>query len=234
MAPLPYLVLDIETGAATEEEIQAALNGWKCPTNVKDPEKREAKRKEAEAKIRGQSALLDVAPILVVGCAHHSGVVLFNGMDGIAYTIEGATILPCGDERLMLLAFQQWADAFTGPETVLVGFNHLAFDLPRLRLAYVRHRLPLPECLRPCEQNQAVYDVMRNFTRYFTAENHGELFISLDTVLSRLGLPQYKSLVNGAMIPELAREGRVLEVLQYCAVDTLATREAWQLMAAGL
>jgi hypothetical protein len=42
--PCSFIVLDLETGDAPPEAVAAALDGWKAPANIKDPEKIEVRR----------------------------------------------------------------------------------------------------------------------------------------------------------------------------------------------
>ena len=44
-----FVVLDIETGDAPIECVETALQSWKPPANIRDPEKIEARRQEAAA-----------------------------------------------------------------------------------------------------------------------------------------------------------------------------------------
>jgi hypothetical protein len=76
---LPYIVTDIETGSCSNEQIQAALSAWKPPANVRDPEKIEVRRKEAEIRLRDKSALLDGSPILCTGVCSDTQAVVFDG-----------------------------------------------------------------------------------------------------------------------------------------------------------
>lgn len=63
--------------------------------------------------------------------------------------IDGWPVVACSDERSLLLALRAWLDSGTSPATTVVGHNLRAFDLPKLRHAFVRHGLKLPAILRP-------------------------------------------------------------------------------------
>jgi hypothetical protein len=231
--PAQYVVIDIETGHAPPEVIDQAIRWWKPPGNIKDPTKIEARRKEATAKLAENSALLDGSPILCVAAATDQYAVVWNGMDKRRYKLDATPIQSHGDEKEMLLAFAKWLDAVAGPDTVLVGFNLKRFDLPRLRVAYLRHGLKLPECLRTDQlELPLIFDVMSRFLRFFTAERSGDLFISLGEVLDRLGLPQPKEIVCGAEVPTMHEAGQVKEILTYSLVDVLSTRAAFGLLNA--
>ncbi len=235
-APARFVALDLETGDASAEILGQAIARWLPPANFKDPDKIEDRRREAAEKTRERSALLDGSPIVCVAVRTDRSGLIFNGMDRKKYVVPHNEVLSLGNEKEMLRAQREWLDKVTIDDTVLVGFNLISFDLPRLRAAYMRHRLRLPRILAPRlldDERQPVIDVMRLFIRYFTSEKHDAYGISLDEVIERLGLPRYKDRIDGSMVPGLVREGRVKEVLTYCGVDTMATLQAYLLMTSG-
>ena len=227
-----FIVLDLETGDAPEEAIQAAINAWRAPSNWK-PETVEAKRQEQAEKIREKAALLDASPILCVGVRSDRDAVMFSGMsDPGPLDLPGWRIESHPDERSMLDALRVWLDLFTDEMTTLAGHNVRAFDLPKLRGAYVRHRLPLPACLRPRDgQGQPVTDTMTLF-KAFSMEHRDDFAVNLDVVCSAFGIPRPKQVISGAEVPRLHRDGRIAEILTYCCIDVDATAEAYRLMMA--
>lgn len=243
-APARWLVLDLETGNAPEEAIQQTVNAWKAPKNWK-PATVERNRAEAAIAIREKAALLDASPILCVGVRPNAGAaVMFSGMpDPGPLDLAGgwsvasplvADGTPAGDptyERGMLANLRTWLDVHADNGSVLVGHNVRGFDLPKLRNAYVRHRLTLPLCLRPREgePDQPVTDTMRLFER-FSMEHRDSPFVSLDTVCSAFGLPRPKQYITGADTPRLFDEGQYAEILTYCAIDVDVTAEIYRLM----
>lgn len=225
-----YIVLDLETGEADEGSVDAAIANWKAPSNWK-PETVEAKRAEASEKIREKAALLDSSPITCIGCRTDREAVMFSGVGGSGVTIQGWRVVATDSEAGMLAAFSEFAASVAGSETTLAGFNVRGFDLPKLRGAYVRNRLPLPECLKPRESgpSQPVTDVMHLF-KHFSMEHRDSLFVSLETVALAFGVPRPKSVISGAEAPRLARDGRIAELLTYCAIDVDTTAEIYRLM----
>jgi hypothetical protein len=230
-----FIVLDLETGDAPAEAVAAALDGWKAPANIKDPEKIEARRQEAAAKFAERAALLDASPVLCVALqSDHSRVVL-NGMDASAPPIESWPVIPCGDERGLLLALRAWLDAGTSPATTVVGHNLRAFDLPKLRHAFVRHGLKLPAILRPKLRDEEAAETVDTASLFkaFSMEHRDDFCPSLETVAASFGIPRPKTYMSGADCPRLFREGQIATVLTYCAVDVATTTRAYQLMAAS-
>ncbi len=240
LIPLPqpaaaWLVLDIETGDAPAEAVAAALESWKAPSNVKDPEKIEARRQEAIAKFNGKAALLDASPILCVALQSDRCRLVLNGMDHSAPAIDGWPVVPCGNERDLLLVLRTWLDTNTGPDTVIVGHNIRNFDLPKLRGAYVRNALKLPAILKPRlrdEERAEVVDTSSLF-KAFSMEHRDDFCPSLDTVAASFGIPRPKTHMSGADVPRLAREGQTATLLTYCAIDTTTTARAYLLMTSA-
>lgn len=226
LAPALYAVLDLETGFAPRESIDAALESWKPPKNWKE-ETVVARRAEMLEKAEEKSALLDAAPIICLALKTDRIAVILNGMDANSYEIPGWLCLPCMDEKGLLVALRTILDSSASPDTVIAGHNILNFDLPKIRNAYLRNRMRLPLALR--DQGQPVTDTMRQI-RYFSMENADERYVSLDTVARVLGIPQPKQVITGADCPRLHKEGRIEEVLVYCCVDVATTERAYLLM----
>jgi hypothetical protein len=229
--PAQWLCLDIETGDAPDAAIAAAIANWKAPSNWK-PETVEAKHTEAAEKIRDKAALLDASPLLCVVIKTDRDNVVFNGMSETGNVPDWETV-SCGSEKNMLLKLRSWLDRMTTPETLIVGHNLRNFDLPKLRNAFVRHRLQLPEILKPrlrLEEKAETVDTAALFKTY-SMENRDNLFISLDTVAIGLGIERPKQVISGDEVPKLHRNGQFEPILIYCAIDVATTARAWQLMS---
>lgn len=226
-----YIVLDIETGDAPEDAIAAAGENWKAPANVKDPAKIEARQIKAADKIRDKGALLDASPILCAVLVTDSRGLVFDGT-GASHGVESFHTTHAKDERGMLLNLRAFLDSHASPETVIVGHRVKKFDLPKLRNAYLRHKLRLPEILKPRGRNELRAEIIdtAELFHYFSMEHADNLFVSLDTVCTTLGIPRPKSVISGADVPKLHRAGRDVEILTYCAIDTAATAQAYLLM----
>lgn len=226
MEPARYVVLDLETGFAPQPAIDAALEGWKPPRTWKE-ETVSAKREEMRAKAEEKSSLLDASPIICLALKTDRMTVILNGMDALSYDVPGWLCLPCMDERGLLVALRTILEASAAPSTVIAGHNILGFDLPKIRNAYLRHRLHLPTALG--DFDQPVTDTMRQI-RYFSMEQADERYVSLDTVARVLGIPQPKQIITGADCPRLHKEGRIAEILTYCCLDVATTERAYLLM----
>lgn len=227
-----WIVLDIETGNAPNEFIEAKIADWTPPGNVTKPETIAAKRQEAAAKIKEKSALLDAAPILCVAINTPLQKIIFNGMDDKQHSIEGWRVESFGDEHQMLLGLREWLDTEADPYTTLVGHNLRGFDLPKMRIAYLRNRLRLPFTLSISndEQHQPTADTMQLYSRKFAVESNGQPFVSLDKMAAAFGLPRPKSSISGSDVPAMHERGEHLPILTYCAIDAATTAAAWELM----
>lgn len=231
LAPAAFVALDLETGDAPPEAIAAAIAAWKAPANWK-PETAEAKRREFAEKAIEKAALLDASPILCVALQTDRIRLVLNGMDDTAPEIDGWPVVPCVNERGLLVTLRAWLDASTTPETLIVGHNIRAFDLPKLRHAYIRHSLRLPEILKPRlrEENKAETVDTATLFKAFSMEHRDDFCPSLDTVAASFGIPRPKQHMSGADCPRLYQEGQIATVLTYCAVDVATTTRAYQLM----
>lgn len=219
-----WVCLDIETDAPPESEIQRELALWKPSGNARKEETIEKQRAEAETKIRERGALLDSAPVACIA------LITALGNPWVLHTLkpsrQPANCLESGfeSEREMLVQLRAALNSQCTPDTTLIGFNLIGFDLPKLRFAFVRNSLKLPFCLSP-QADQPTCDVMRLWRAYTTKDGP---FFSLTEVAQRLGLLDGPKAMSGAEVPRAIAEGRHAEILEYCADDARMTAAAWQ------
>jgi hypothetical protein len=223
--PLPWICVDIETRNPSESEIQAAFAGWKPAGNVKDPEKIEAQRIEAERKIKSKAGLLPAAPICSIAIQSPLECRVFHTLK--PGQLDGVAHVPFESEPAMLLALRQYLDAWCPEQTKIVGHNVKGFDLPKLRLRFVRLGLRLPQILNPTTTVE-VHDTMTLFARYFLGKRDD--FVSLDEMSRELGIANGGKFFTGADVPGLVEEGRHAEIVLYNATDAVLTARAWQIL----
>lgn len=236
LTPARLICLDIETAHADKKSIESEIERWKPGGNVKDADKIEAAREKFSEKVTDKSALLDASPVACISVRTEKVGKVFNGIDKKSYAVNHSDVISGGSEKKMLIDFREWLDTVTDDKTVLIGFNIFAFDIPRLRAGFMRHRLKLPRVLSPRvldADKQPIIDVMSMFLRGFTSDCYGDRHISLREVEHRLGLPEYKDKISGAEVPDMIERGEVKKVLSYCAVDTLSTLRAYMLMTSA-
>jgi hypothetical protein len=241
----PYFCLDVETMNPAPEVMtrleKEFLAEWEPGGNLKDPEKIEAKRQADLEKFREKAALLDEAPIAMVGVMFEEQTFLLHGVKrakakwfgrrGNNVLIEGF-----GGEKALMDAVVTVLDQKVTPDAVGVGHNCYRFDLPKIRLACVRNGLKLPEALRVLlvdgEDRQKFTDTMHVFCRYFA--RNGEIFVSQDRMLGRLGLESLlHDVATGADVPGLLAAGRIHEVATKLLADLTGVRSAFVKMTGG-
>jgi hypothetical protein len=238
-SPCPFYVMDVETTnpaadvmARLEEEFLAE---WEPAGNLKDPEKIEAKRHADIEKFRERAALLDAAPVVMVGLMFEDATFLLHGLKTARATWFGnrknnVTLEGFHGEKALMEAVSLVLNEKTSPGWMGVGHNCYGFDLRRIRLACVRNGLKLPEALRVVlneeEDRRRFLDTMQHFCKYFG--RNGEIMISQDKMLVRLGI---ESLLNGvatgADVPGLLASGKINEVATKLLADLVGVRDAF-------
>jgi hypothetical protein len=230
LTPAKFVALDIETGNAPEEAVENAVTNWKAPKNWK-PETVEAKRAEHAQAKREKAALLDASPILCIACRTEKDSVIFSSMGKTDLQISWQ-ISEHETEREMLQAFRSWTNSIVNFETVVTGHNLISFDLPKIRNAFIRHRLQLPLFLLPTlrdEMKNEIIDTMK-LAKAYTMEHRDDFAISLDTLAGVLNIERPKQAMSGAEVPAAFERGEIAPILIYCAIDTETTAQAAQLM----
>lgn len=231
-----HFCTDIETANASDDAIELSATFYKPPSNMKDAAKLAERERVAMEKMREKSALLDLAPLAVVGIKTESEAVLFHciktkkrvdSLKNIPATIYGFK-----GEREMLGAVREWADPRFTPNQVIIGHNIRLFDLPKIRGGYVRNRLVLPKVFQPAARDGGVtvFDTMREFLYNFTAELAGDRYVSQEEMVARLGIPGHKHRLSGAEIPGMVAQGKAEEVLAYNYLDVAEAYAAFLAM----
>lgn len=229
---LKHFCFDIETGNASKEDINAKALEAKIPAKAKTEEEQRAAKIEAYQKAVDKAALLDRAPIMVLCAATEAGNTVWSCIPTKCpvKTMPGlhAEIRNFATEKEMLLDVRDWLAERTSEMTEIIGFNSRGFDVPKLRNAYIRHKLQMPALFIPGVNPH--YDVMKEYLRNYTTEFNGHPYVKLKTVQNRLGLPQYKEFISGADAPKLAEQGQDKLVIPYCYMDTMTTYLAYKFM----
>lgn len=239
--PLEWICLDIETVAGRPESAEDWARRFWSPDNRWSPETIGKRYLEALSKKREKLALLDSAGIAVIALRDSGlrAVTVSHACGAQAPEHrEWGLIGGYADERALLVAFRTYLNEQTDEGTLLVGHNVRGFDLPRLRFAYLRNGLQLPGLLA-CPDVR-VFDSMLQFALHFSVER--EEFISLATVLEKLGMPNHKEVMDGSLIGEMlakatakigpessfngeAERNALEAVLRYAALDVMCEAE---------
>lgn len=104
-----------------------------------------------------------------------------------------------------------------------IGHNIEAFDLRFLFQRAVINGVKPPVSLTPSRYSDSLYDTMTVWAGW---QNR----ISLDALCRALGIPSPKNGIDGSQVWDYVRDGKIIEVADYCAVDVTATREAYRRM----
>lgn len=216
-APYPYIVTDIETANAAPEEVKAHFEKtYRTPRNYKEPKKIAEHREKAWASASEIAALHPCAPVIAIGlktpdelrCLHcmreHPAGIRMGGL------VEGFA-----NAQGMLEAYANLIGARTTEETALVGFNIRDFDLPALRRAMARMRMPIPAAL--LNPDQPLFDNMVKYCRLFSGTH--DIMMSAPEVSAGLGIEPHG--VSGAVVPELHAAGDFEAVIDKVLLDVI-------------
>ena len=239
-----FWIFDVETRNPDPEDMKRLeaefMDDWEPAGNLKDPEKIEAARAAALLKFRDKAALLDAAPISMVGLMFESRTFLLHSLGKAKPKWFGkrernVSIEGFAGERKLMEAVYATLEEHTTEKMHGVAHNCFGFDLSKLRLAGVRNGLTLPDVLRVVmtedEERVRFVDTMSLFTKFFC--KRGELFISQDRMLQRLGIESLlKGVATGADVPKLLAENppRITEVATKLLADLLGCSDAYAKM----
>ncbi len=216
MVPPRYLAIDIETIAGEPTEAEEWMRRTWAPNPAWKPATIGQRFLGAYEKKLERLALLDTAPIISVALRTEVDCRVIHWLPVDDPQMAGAALERLADQSAMLRRVRDYLDQLSG-ETLLIGHNVLHFDLPKLRLAMLRHGVRLPAAL--VYRDQPVYDTMREWSRFTLDERP---MISLSDVLDLCGLPNHKQVAQGAMVPELYEQGEHATILTYAVADVVA------------
>ena len=211
------VTLDIETANGRPEDVERwARMQWAPNPRLKPATIGQKYLDALEAKTQ-KLALMDEAPVIIVGVKSETEARLLHCMEAHEPKQEhGALVEGFDSERNMLIALRNVLDSFCTPETLLVGHNIEHFDLPKLRFRYVHAKVRQPRVL--LDGHQPVFDSMLEYGRRFTQNKNP--FIAAADLAELLGLQNgHKSLISGKDVPELYASGQYDVLLQYNRLD---------------
>jgi hypothetical protein len=218
-----WLCVDIETTAGRPESADRYMRDQWSPNHEWTPDTIGKRYKEAREKWLKKLALLDAAGIAVVALNSPIGRIIFHTLEEQAWTAaDFANVCGYKTEREMLIALREWLEMWCCPKTLFVGHNIRSFDLPRLRLAYLRAELQIPG---PLGLHQPHFDCMREFCRAFSVERSE--MVALSEVLEKLGLQNHKGVVDGSQIDALIAKREFEAILRYAGLDVMAESEVF-------
>ncbi len=224
-----FFVFDVETMNPPPAEMKRLeadfLEDWEPGGNLKDPEKIEAARANALLKVSMVGLMFEERVFLLHGLKREKPK--WFGKRERNVSIEGFP-----NEGALIEAVYAVLEEHTTEKMQGVGHNIFGFDLSKLRLAGVRNGLTLPDVLRVVldeeEERRRFTDTMVLFTKFFS--KRGELFITQDRMLERLGIESLlKGVATGADVPRLLAENppKINEVAAKLLADLIGVRESF-------
>ena len=221
-----FLILDIETMDAPSASIVLEQRLVKPHANTKDIDKKATQVREKQIKLQESAALLDSAPIIIIGgIANGYAFQLFASPCGA--TVGGVTCVNYPTEEALLDGFSMLLEGIGG--VTFVGhniekrFNGTGFDLPHLRFRYAFHGIPLPPCMNPLHTRSL--DLMELYFKSSTTKK--DVFVSLEEMSLRLGVADKPFMLSGKDVPALWQQGEIEACLLKNYYDLLLTRQVF-------
>ncbi len=227
---VPFISIDIETKNLTEKEIEFESQFLKPHPSTKDPKKIKAQLEEKKANLHSKGALTNTCEIASIAI-HSIGAspVVIHTMDYQKELEEYNIVsIPEKTEAEMLNSFAQIFNDDCDEETVIVVAGKY-FDLPKIRYACLKNRVPMAEAVKPGAPNQ-IYDVLFMGGKYFMVGGGSSYSLSLDELCGRLGLDSGMKVISGKEVPGMIERGEFEEVIVYNALDAVKNSEAYLLM----
>lgn len=227
---VPFISIDIETKNLTEKEIEFESQFLKPHPSTKDPKKIEAQLEVKKEALVTKGALTNTCEIASI--AIHStgtGPIVLHTMDFHKdlhdYNVQAE---PFKTEAEMLGGFLDIFNTACDEETVIVVAGKY-FDLPKIRYACLKNRVPMAEAVKPGALNQ-IYDVLFMGGKYFMVSGGSSYSLSLDELSERLGINTGGKVISGKEVPGMIERGEFEEVIVYNALDAVKNSEAYLLM----
>lgn len=224
-----WMALDIETiNGSPDDAERFIVQAYRCESFGTWADATIGKKiKEAWEKKKERLALLDAAPIICVSLqGSFRPPSLVHWLPTAIEAPAGSEMLACSDESAMLVALRIYLDATCAQDTTLVGHNIRDFDLPKLRHAYCRHGLRLPQCLT--YRDQPYYDTMEAYCKRFSV--HRAIMIGLQDVLDAFGMTHHKADVDGGMVQQMYESGEHQALANYSILDVIAEADLFERM----
>lgn len=105
----------------------------------------------------------------------------------------------------------------------LIGHNMLDFDIPFLIKRLIINGLPLPNSLNIAEKKP--WEIIHKDTMKLWKGGFGGKNISLDHLCHFLGVQSPKADVNGSHVHEMAKNGNLSKIAEYCEGDIKAVAD---------
>ena len=108
----------------------------------------------------------------------------------------------------------------------VIGYNIQAFDLPFLAKRCVINSLPICQSLKAYDRKP--WNVEYIIDLYLAWKHWAQKACTLDLLCRTLNLPTPKESMDGSMVDEYFRAGRIDEIAKYCEADVIATMQVYK------
>jgi hypothetical protein len=219
------LILDIETTDAPMASVLLEQGLAKPHAGTKDADKKAAQVAAKQAKLQESAALIDGAPVVIVGILTEGLTVQFHASDQ-AVNVPGVTVIPCKSEEGLLWAVKLFLEGFGGTfvgHNIEKRYNGSGFDLPHLRFRYACNNIPLPACLPPLYTRKV--DLMELY--FHSSNTKKDVFVSLEEMALRIGVTMRIFPLSGKDVPGLWQASDVETCLLKNYYDLLLTQRVF-------
>ena len=224
--PFKRVALDIETASCDETALEFERSLVKAAGNIKDPEKKARNIEDKQNGIEEKNGLLDSNPIGCIGVEadgelHHFSTFEFTPEEYAKFSRADIRIVTGTDETELLKKFRRFCVLNCDDTTQIVTFNGESFDLPRLRHAFARNAVAMPEIIKPYSRNWHV-DLMLEYGRKFTVNSALKRFVSMETACKFFRIPFVKEM-SGREVPQAIANKEFFRVTRYNLKDVKTT-----------
>lgn len=181
-----------------------------------------------EAVLRFRQDLLTASGRDFIPYTYHLPVAIVVAKVRADFSLMEIVSLDCPEHRPHIMAKHFWTGWEAYAQPTWVTFNGRTFDLPLMEHAAFRFGISVPRWFnleqRTYEQNRNRYNLGSHIDLQEILTNYGSTWFrgGLNLAASLLGKPG-KMNVQGDMVYDLFREGRVAEINEYCRCDVLDT-----------
>ncbi|MCA9134135.1 MAG: 3'-5' exonuclease [Planctomycetales bacterium] len=182
----------------------------------------------AEAVARFRQELLTSSGRDFIPYTYHLPVAIVIAKVRADFSLVEIVSLDQPEHRPHVMAKHFWTGWEAYEQPTWVTFNGRTFDLPLLEHAAFRFGIPVPRWFnlehRSFEQNRNRYNLRSHIDLQEVLTNFGSTWFrgGLNLAASLLGKPG-KMNVQGDMVYDLYRAGRLAEINEYCRCDVLDT-----------
>lgn len=151
------------------------------------------------------------------------GVVYFQSITEHKVFEENGIVFESGSEAEILQRFWEVVNKYEG----IITFNGRTFDAPFLIIRSAVHKIKPTRNLLPNRYSDEHIDLLDRLTFYGAMKRR----FNLDTWCKTFGIPTPKDDINGYMVSDMFKSGKVEDIARYCVKDLKATKElffVWQ------